>query len=131
MADIDPVVPFLMGMVFDCAEPATLAEWWATLLDTEVVHETDDFCVVRPSEGRKTTFSFQKVPEAKQVKNRVHPDLVVGDMEAAAVRAEELGATRLATNTYPGGWAWIVMQDPEGNEFDLVQPPPSEDDGDH
>lgn len=126
MAELDPSIPVLMGLVFDCDDPPTLARWWAELLDTEVVHESDDFCVVRPPEGRKATFSFQKVPEPKQVKNRVHPDLVVSDKEAASARAEELGATRLSEHTFEGGWSWVVMADPEGNEFDVVQPPPRE-----
>lgn len=131
MAGIDRTVPVLMGLVFDCDDPATLARWWAGLLDTEVVHEAHDFAVVRPAEGHKATFSFQKVPEAKQVKNRVHPDLVVSDKAAAAERAEQLGATRLGEHTYEGGWSWVVMADPEGNEFDLVQPPSQEEGGGH
>lgn len=131
MADIDPVVPFFSGMVFDCADPITLARWWAELLGTEVVTESDDFCVVRPPEGRKTTISFQKVPEAKQVKNRAHPDLVVGDKIAAVARAVQMGATQLDDYTWGGGWSWTVMQDPEGNEFCLVEPPSQEGDGGH
>ena len=123
MADIDPVVPFFAGLVIDCADPKTLSHWWAELLGTEVAMEHDEFCVVRPPEGRKTTISFQKVPEGKIVKNRAHPDLGVGDRVAAAARAVEMGATQVAENTWPGGWSWTVMQDPKGNEFCLVQPP--------
>lgn len=130
MADIDPRVPFFAGMVIDCGDPVTLAHWWAKLMGTEVVTESEDFCVVRPSEGRKTTISFQKVPESKQVKNRVHPDMVVGDKVAAAARAVEMGATQLDDFTWEGGWSWTVMQDPEGNEFCLVEPPDREESGD-
>ncbi len=124
MAELDPVVPFFAGMVFDCSDPRALAHWWAGLLETEVVTETDDFCVVRPPEGRKTTISFQKVPETKQVKNRAHPDLVVGDKVAAVARAVEMGATQFEDFTWGGGWSWTVMEDPEGNEFCMVEPPP-------
>jgi predicted enzyme related to lactoylglutathione lyase len=60
---------------------------------------------------------FQKVPEDKVVKNRVHLDLIVGpDIEGEAARFERLGATRVeAISEY--GVNWIVMHDPEGNEI--------------
>lgn len=131
MAGIDPLIPFFAGMVFDCSDPVTLAAWWAELLGTEVVSESEDFCVVRPPEGRKTIISFQKVPEAKQVKNRAHPDLAVGDKVAAVARAVAMGATQLDDFTWEGGWSWTVLQDPEGNEFCMVQPPAREEDGGH
>ena len=60
---------------------------------------------------------FQKVPEAKVVKNRVHLDVIVGpDIEGAAARLEKLGATRVE-KIAEYGLNWIVMHDPEGNEI--------------
>jgi predicted enzyme related to lactoylglutathione lyase len=62
---------------------------------------------------------FQKVPEAKVVKNRVHLDLIVGDrIEAEAERFIGLGATRVSDGPFEeGGTSWIVLADPEGNEL--------------
>jgi hypothetical protein len=63
---------------------------------------------------------FQAVPEAKSVKNRVHLDLLVGPEQADAevARLEALGATTVRVTDDPGG-RWILMTDPEGNEFDV------------
>jgi predicted enzyme related to lactoylglutathione lyase len=60
---------------------------------------------------------FQKVPEAKVTKNRVHLDVIVGpDIEGEAARLRELGATRVE-KLAEYGLNWIVMHDPEGNEI--------------
>ncbi|MER5348864.1 VOC family protein [Kitasatospora sp. NPDC002551] len=61
---------------------------------------------------------FQRVPEPKQGKNRLHLDLHPGPdaREATVTRLTSLGATLLRDVTEPGG-SWTVMQDPEGNEF--------------
>ena len=67
------------------------------------------------------TVGFQRVPEMKNGKNRVHLDLVVDDLDAATAEVEELGGRWLE----PGntreleGFRWRCMADPEGNEFDL------------
>jgi hypothetical protein len=64
---------------------------------------------------------FQEVPEKKQVKNRVHLDLMVGPeaVDAEAERLVGLGATQVSVHDGPDG-RWILMTDPEGNEFDLA-----------
>ena len=63
---------------------------------------------------------FQQVPEPKTVKNRMHLDVVVDDIEAEATRWIELGATRISAEPVrEHGGAWIVMGDPEGNEICL------------
>ena len=74
------------------------------------------------------TVGFQKVPDAKSGKNRLHLDLVVDDLDAATTEIETLGGRWLE----PGrtreleGFRWRLMADPEGNEFDIdVLPPDS------
>jgi predicted enzyme related to lactoylglutathione lyase len=64
--------------------------------------------------------SFQRVPEAKTVKNRLHLDVVVEDVEAAVTRVVELGGSveRAAYQEY--GFSWRLAADPEGNEFCLI-----------
>jgi predicted enzyme related to lactoylglutathione lyase len=61
---------------------------------------------------------LQRVPEAKSVKNRMHLDIDATDIEAEAARLEALGATRVQPDqVHEHGTSWILMADPEGNEF--------------
>jgi hypothetical protein len=63
---------------------------------------------------------FVRVPEGKAVKNRLHIDLAPpgdGDQEAEVRRLEALGATRVDVGQDPATATWVVMADPEGNEF--------------
>ena len=79
-------------------------------------------------DGKRPRIFFQRVPEGKTAKNRVHLDVNVGEelkddertmrVKAEADRIEALGATRQREATERGEF-WIVMQDPEGNEFCL------------
>ena len=69
---------------------------------------------------RRLTAAYKKVPEPHEVKNRVHIDLDVTDLDAAVSRVQELGGNKLRQlNEY--GIKWAVMADPDGNEFCLVQ----------
>ena len=61
---------------------------------------------------------FARVPEPKAVKNRVHLDVIAADIEAEIARLVRLGGTRVARRD-EYGYAWTLMRDPEGNEFDL------------
>ena len=76
----------------DCRDPERLALFWAEVLGTSV----DDgptppaYVCLRPIEG-KPTICFQRVPEPKSVKNRLHLDIAVEDREAATERIEALG----------------------------------------
>jgi Glyoxalase-like domain len=139
MADDTTPVPGLQ-IVFDCRDPDSLASFWAAALgyqkqwtwDPETVREMraqglrDDQinqrCAVVDPEGRRPRLYFQRVPEPKTVKNRLHLDLHVGHdlAQAEAQRLEILGARRLRVQDEAFGpfqdFA-IVMQDPEGNEF--------------
>ena len=72
--------------------------------------------------GDQPNLSFQKVPEDKLVKNRVHMDLYVEDEEIAAERIVALGARRLWHSPNPDD-PYIVLADPEGNEFCVVRVP--------
>ena len=64
-------------------------------------------------------WSFMSVPEPKRVKNRVHVDLAVDDLQGAVDRLVALGATTLG-DFDEAGFRWTTLTDPEGNEFDLV-----------
>jgi hypothetical protein len=67
-------------------------------------------------DGKRPRLYFQRVPEAKAGKNRVHLDVRVQDKDAEVARLTALGATRLYEASQ-GPHTWITMADPEGNEF--------------
>ncbi|MGZ4114999.1 MAG: VOC family protein [Actinomycetota bacterium] len=70
--------------------------------------------------GTVPPIAFQRVPEAKTGKNRVHLDITVEDVEEATRRVEELGDSRLGGLREMDGYRWQVVADPEGNELCLV-----------
>ncbi|WP_433225547.1 VOC family protein [Microtetraspora malaysiensis] len=138
-------------ITFDCADPAGLAAFWAEALGYRLQDPPEGFesweqaldamgvpperrndaSAVVDAEGSGPRLFFQRVPEGKQAKNRVHLDVraapgLVGDARMAALEteAERLvshGATRLQRHepAPPLGAGHIVMADPEGNEFCL------------
>jgi predicted enzyme related to lactoylglutathione lyase len=108
-------------VVFDCADPERLAEFWQVLTGVEIDSSEPDWCSLRPRDGG-IPLGFQRVPEPKSGKNRVHLDFDVDDLESATERAETLGAIRLGDVVREDdGEHFQVMADPEGNEFCLIQ----------
>ncbi|MFD0559855.1 hypothetical protein FB566_0508 [Stackebrandtia endophytica] len=108
----------------DCANPVELGRWWAEFLGWRITHETDGEVVLEPpagspQDGVSPDILFLKVPEAKAGKNRLHLDLRPDDQAAEVARAEALGATRV--NVGQQDSSWVVMADPEGNEFCILR----------
>ena len=108
-------------VVIDCHDPVHLAEFWQRVLGGYVVRQSHEWVALEPPTG--ITVSFQLVPEAKSVKNRVHLDVDVADLEDAVVAAIALGATRLGEVVYDELGGFQVMADPEGNEFCFINGP--------
>ncbi|WP_125614615.1 VOC family protein [Specibacter cremeus] len=111
-------------LVIDCANPAELARFWRDALAWRITEESADEVALEPSagspgEGVSPDLLFLRVPEEKRVKNRLHLDLRPDDQAAEAQRLEGLGATRMDIGQ--GDVSWIVMADPEGNEFCLLR----------
>lgn len=115
-------------VTFDCADPERVARFWCEVLGYVMPEGVD--CVAQDPTGEGPRLYFQKVPEGKVVKNRVHLDVrvgtgLVGDERLAALRAEQtrlepLGAVYLYTQFADGvEESCITMQDVEGNEFCL------------
>lgn len=131
-------------VTFDCADPGAQASFWAQALGYVVQPPPEPFAswdealtawgvpeglrnsrsaAVDP-DGDGPRFFFQQVPEAKQVKNRVHVDIKAGGtgddrrarVDSEVERLQGLGATVLNPLEEWGGYC-VVMQDPEGNEF--------------
>ena len=108
-------------VVIDCHDPLQLAEFWQRVLGGYVVRQSHEWVALEPLTG--ITVSFQLVPELKSVKNRVHLDVDVGDMEEAVAAAVNAGACRLGEVVYDELGGFQVMSDPEGNEFCFIDGP--------
>ncbi|MEV0382108.1 VOC family protein [Nonomuraea sp. NPDC050643] len=117
----------LHDVVVDCRHPASLARFWAAALDGYAVAPYDEAELARlrakgvldpeddPTvlvEGGPPRLWFQRVPERKIVKNRLHLDLRADDLDSEIDRLVTLGAKLLETHD-----DWVVLADPEDNEF--------------
>jgi hypothetical protein len=102
----------------DCAEPGSLARWWAEALGWKITFEEPDEVVIE-GEGA-TPVLFLKNPDAKSVKNRLHFDLRPGDQAKEVARLEAMGARRIDIGQ-GADVTWGVMADPEGNEFCVLR----------
>jgi hypothetical protein len=114
------------NLTFDCADPELLARFWGQALDLAVELRNDDAFVLpegwTPDGSVGPRLLFQRVPESKTAKNRLHLDLTADDMGGEVRRLEGLGARRLRL-VREGGLSWTIMSDPEGNEFCVLQSP--------
>jgi predicted enzyme related to lactoylglutathione lyase len=108
-------------ITIDCADPARVATFWSALLETPVGDQMDDGrFVFLEGGGDLPVICFQRVPEPKSVKNRVHLDLSVQDLAAATQRIEGLGGSWTGQEHTLDNFTWRTMADPEGNEFDIA-----------
>jgi predicted enzyme related to lactoylglutathione lyase len=82
-----------------------------------------DYVMLADPGGRGANVLLQRVPEPRTGKNRLHLDLAVDDVDDAAAQLERLGATRLRRFDEPGD-TWVVLTDPDGNEFCVCQNEP-------
>src|SRR5262245_960510 len=107
-----------MGLVLDCNDPTALAPFWAAALDYVSVGEAGVYTALFPNRRPGPKLLLQRVDEPKRGKNRMHLDIEVPDIEAEAACLEALGATRVLPNQLAEhGAHWILMTEPEGNEF--------------
>jgi len=122
----DVTIGGLDAITIDCGDPLALAGFWARVFGTRLEPTEGDapqYVDLLPVPG-VPILRFQRVPEPKTVKNRLHLDVSVADLDAACERVEALGGRRVSTEPFAEyGYRWLVMADPEGNEFCLVVPP--------
>jgi hypothetical protein len=103
-------------IVVDCQDPARLARWWAEALGYQVVFEEPDEVEIRRGPDALPGLLFAINADAKTTKNRLHIDLRPDDQEAEVERLVDMGA-RPADVGQSGDEPWVVLADPEGNEF--------------
>jgi predicted enzyme related to lactoylglutathione lyase len=108
-------------VMLDSRDPETLAPFWCGLLGTEISSRFDDgrFVFLEPTGDGVPAVGIQWVPEPKAVKNRMHVDLEVDDLQEWTRWVRRNGGSRIA-DRHTAGTHWRVMADPEGNEFCLV-----------
>jgi hypothetical protein len=105
----------------DAAEPKKIASFWEAALGwRRTFDEDDEVCIEppkgSPEDGVAPDILFLKVPEGKELKNRLHLDLRPKDQAAEVARLEALGARRVDVGQGPES-TWVVLADPDGNEF--------------
>ena len=116
MTNLKPAPHF--GLVLDCVDPERLAEFWAAALGYANVGSAGVYVALYPREGNGPKLLLQRVTEPKATKNRMHLDLEVPDIDVEADRLSGIGAQRVSDDTHSEhGSTWILMADPEGNEF--------------
>jgi hypothetical protein len=118
LSDEAPAISGLSVLAIDCADPPMLAGWWRRLLGGRVEVDADGDATLHTPEG--LPIDFLRVPDTKTVKNRLHLDLrpVGGSHQAEVERLIGLGAR--PADIGQGEVPWVVMADPEGNEFRVL-----------
>jgi hypothetical protein len=119
-------------ITIDAQDPPLLAAFWCAVLDWSQRTDEDGDIWVEPGEGHPEhgiarPLLFVRVPEGRAAgKNRIHLDLVPDDHEREVERLEALGATRPDIGQ-TGNESWVVLADPEGNEFCVLEESDGED----
>jgi hypothetical protein len=118
---------FISHTTVDAVDPYELSRWWQQVLD--YVENPDDpnlpgheECPIFSRDGSHQVL-FIEVPDAKQGKNRIHFDLrpVEGGRDEELARLIGLGAKPVDDLRNPDGTGWVVLADPEGNEFCILR----------
>lgn len=109
------------ALAIDSAEPKPLARFWCDVLGWRVVDQDETDVSIGPDDDAGPRIDFLAVPEAKAGKNRLHLDLRADDCTTAEEldRLLALGARRVDVGQGPEV-TWVVLADPEGNEFCLL-----------
>jgi Glyoxalase-like domain len=111
----------IAAIVIDAVQPRVVADFWCSVLGWRVVGEDDGVISIAPVDGSWPTIDVAPVPEEKTVKNRLHLDLRADGMPTGdeLERLLDLGARHADVGQGPDA-TWVVLSDPEGNEFCLL-----------
>ncbi len=102
-------------VVVDAQDPVALGRWWVDALGWVIVNDDADAFEIRETVDRLPGMLFEPVGESKRQKNRLHLDFRPDDQDAEVRRLIDLGASRVDVGQ--GDVSWVVLSDPEGNEF--------------
>jgi hypothetical protein len=107
----------ICNITFDCADPPALARFWAQVTGLPLIEEPQPGYPESAVGDSRPRLYFVQVPEGKIVKNRVHLDIMPDDrtQDEEIARLTRLGATIVSDRRPDVGW--VIMADPEGNEF--------------
>jgi predicted enzyme related to lactoylglutathione lyase len=114
----------LVALCIDANDPMRLARFWAEALRWKVGDKTDDVVSLLPTDGTSFGIDFALVPEQKVGKNRIHLDLTStssDDQTESVERLVELGARHIDVGQSADD-EHVVLADPEGNEFCIIEP---------
>jgi len=108
-------------IAIDAIEPRAVANFWCDVLGWQITDEDETGVSIAPPDGSWPTIDVLRVPERKSVKNRLHLDLRADGPSTAdeLARLLAVGATRTDVGQGPDV-TWVVLSDPEGNEFCLL-----------
>lgn len=111
----------LATIAIDAVLPKVVSDFWCAVLDWQVVEEDNEVISIAPRDKTWPTIDVIAVPEGKTVKNRLHFDLRADGVSTAEEleRLLALGARRTDVGQGPGV-SWVVLADPEDNEFCLL-----------
>jgi len=115
----------IQAIAVDSTDPGIPAAFWEKALGWRRTHDEDGEIVLEPpagslEDGVLPDLLFLKVPERKELKNRLHLDLRPEDQDAEVARLEELGARQVSVGQGVAA-TWVVMADPDGNEFCVLR----------
>jgi predicted enzyme related to lactoylglutathione lyase len=116
----------IQAVCIDCHDPSRIATFWESALGWRRTYDQADEIVLEPpagsaEDGVVPDLLFLRVPEDKTIKNRFHFDLRPEDQQAEVSRLLELGARQVSVGQ-TSDVSWIVLADPDGNEFCVLRP---------
>ena len=110
------------AVMHDTVDLDDAVRFWTAVLGLDVIHRDETFCYLTPLCTGGPHLAFQRVPEVKAAKNRMHLDIRVPDRVAFEQQILELGGAKVEEHHPPGWPSWSVMADPEGHEFCIYEP---------
>ena len=111
---------FVSTVMIDCTDIDVMVVFWKALLGLEEKVRYPDYVWLSGLSDSGPALAFQKVPEPRTGKNRIHLDLAAEDPEAVVDRVLELGGAK-EEDREMGGFHWSVLSDPEGNLFCVIK----------
>jgi predicted enzyme related to lactoylglutathione lyase len=110
------------ALIVDAVDPERLARWWAEVLDHRVESVSEREVIIGPAIDGHPRIVFKHHTRGAQAKNRLHLDLRPDDLDAELERLVNMGARHVDVDQLEDA-AWVVLADPEGNEFLIIRPP--------